>query len=282
MSAALAALLLLAPGEKAHWSEAHGVGVTLPGTWKIVARDEGDRAFVVDGPQLGPAVPRAVLWAAGDAAPGTLDEKAEALAEQVAKRKGWTVTAKVRKRIGPYPCVRIGMTFQEPGKAKGRARFTVALLGGRYYVLELSAAASHFPAQTFDRIEQSLDVKWGEAVWEGLSLSAPAGWTATQGGRGGAIEGPRRGEAPTLVLFKREDAAQGPPPETARPGPALRFLGEARETLVDEREIGGEPVRMLLFNAGGWTVVVRMPAAAWDDLFPVAEEIVRRAKLAGG
>ena len=113
-------------------------------------------------------------------------------------------------------------------------------------------------SQTFDRIEQSLQVKWGEAVWDGLALSAPAGWTAKEGGRGGAIEGPRRGEHPTIILLKREDAVEGPPPETARPGPKLRFLGEPRDTLVDEREIEGEPQRMLLFNAGGWTVAVRM------------------------
>lgn len=283
MAAALAALLLLAPGEKTHWSEAHGVGITLPGTWKILARDDGDRAFVVDGPQLGPAVPRAVLWRAGDASAGTLDAKADALAAQVAKREGWTLTAKVRKRIGPFPCVRIALAFQEPGKAKGRARFTVALLGGSYYVLELSAAASHFPAKTFDRIEQSLQVKWEDARWEsGLILSAPAAWKTTPGGDGGAIEGPRRGAQPTLVLLRKEDAVQGPPPETARPGPPLRFLGEARESLVDEREIEGEGQRMLLFHAEGWTVAVRMPVAAWDDFFPMAEEIVRRARLAGG
>ena len=280
MTAALLTLLLAAPGEKTHWSEAHGVGVALPGTWTIVAKDDGDRAFVVDGPQLGPGIPRAVLWYAGPAAARTLDDKAEQLRAQVSKREGWAITATVRKTVGPFPCVRMALTFREPGKAKGRARFTVALLGGNYYVLELSAAASHFPAKTFDRIEQSLQVKWQQETWEcGITLEAPPGWKLAEGGGGGAIEGPRRGRQPTLILLSKE-REMGPAPETARPGPKLRFHRELRETMIDERAIQDEEQRMLVLNAEGWTVVVRMPVDAWEDLFPVAEEIVRRAKLA--
>lgn len=277
--AALLALLLFAPGEKLHWSEAHGVGLMLPGTWKIVAHDDGDRAFVVDGPQLGPGVPRAVLWSAGAADRASLEETAVKLAEQI-QRRGWTVTTKVRKSIGPFPCVRMAIAFQEPGKAKGRARFTVALLGDRYFVLELSAAASHFPASVFDRMEQSLQVKWSATNFEGgLRFEVPPGWKVTGGAEGGVVEGPRRGQQPTLIFWKREDALARPPPE-AKPADAMRFLGKRHKTLVAERELRGEFVRMLAFHDGTWTIVVRMPRAAWDDLFPIAAAIVERAKLA--
>lgn len=257
-------VLVLAPASPKQWSEKHEVGVWIPKQWKIVARDRGDRAFVVEGPKLGPGVPRAVLWNAGAAA---LDEVAEGVAARVERRPGWKIVTRVRKRIGPFPCVRMGIRFVEKG-AKGRARVTVALLGRRAYVLELSAAAAHFPAATFDRIEQSLEVRWIEHKVGALTLRAPAGWER---------DGPRLVLPPgVMVGFEKQPELRAPP--GAKPGAKVEFLGGRRDTVVAEKGEGDERARLLLVHADGWTAAVILPVAQWDDLFPVAAAILESAR----
>jgi hypothetical protein len=256
-------VLLLAPAPPKQWSSKHEVGVWIPKQWKIVARDQGDRAFVVEGPKLGPGVPRAVLWNAG---PADLDQVAKAVAAKVERRPGWKIVTRARKRIGPFPCVRMGIRFLEDG-AKGRARVTVALLGHRAYVLELSAAAAHFPGATFDRIEQSLEVRWSEHELGALSVKAPAGWERD----GARLVLPPGG----MVGFEKEPELRKPP--ESKPGPRVTFLGGRRETVVAEKGKGKERARLLLVHAGGWTAAVILPVALWDDLFPVAEAILKTA-----
>lgn len=256
-------VLVLAPAAPKHWSAKHGVGIWIPKQWKIVARDQGERAFVVEGPKLGPGVPRAVLWNAG---PAQLGRVAKTVAAKIGRRPGWTIVTQVRKRIGPFPCVRMGIRFLEDG-AKGRARVTVALLGHRAYVLELSAAAAHFPGATFDRIEQSLEVRWNEHKVGALFVRAPAGWTR---------EGERLVLPPAgMIGFEKEPELRAPP--GAKPGPKVSFLGGRCATVVAEKGQGEERARLLLVHAEGWTAAVIFPVALWDDLFPVAEAILRTA-----
>lgn len=256
-------VLLLAPAAPKEWSARHGVGIWIPKQWKVVARDQGDRAFVFEGPKLGPGVPRAVLWNAG---PAVLSQVAKAVARKIERRPGWTIVARAKKRIGPFPCVRLGIRFVEDG-AKGRARVTVALLGHRAYVLELSAAAAHFPGATFDRIEQSLEVRWSEHEVGALSVKSPAGW---------ARDGERLVLPPAgMIGFEREPELRAPP--GAKPGPRVTFLGGRRTTLVAEKGQGEERARLLLVHADGWTAAVILPVALWDDLFPVVEAILKTA-----
>lgn len=266
LSVPLSLVLMLAPAAPKQWSEKHEVGVWIPKQWKIVARDRGDRAFVVEGPKLGPGVPRAVLWNAG---PAALDQVAKAVATKVERRAGWKIVTQVRKRIGPFPCVRMGIRFTEDG-AQGRARITVALLGHRAYVLELSAAASHFPGATFDRIEQSLEVRWIAHKVDALTFKAPAGWERD----GARLVLPPGG----MVGFEKEPELRAPP--DAKPGRKVSFLGQRRGTVVAEKGEGDERARLLLVHADGWTAAVILPAALWDDLFPVAEAILKTARVA--
>ena len=259
-------VLLLAPATPKQWSSKHGVGVWIPKQWQIVARDQGDRAFVVKGPKLGPGVPRAVLWNAG---PAALDQVAKAVAAKVERRPGWRIITQVRKRIGPFPCVRMGIRFSVADGAKGRARVTVALLGHRAYVLELSAAAAHFPGATFDRIEQSLEVRWSEHKLGALTIKAPAGW---------ARDGERLVLPPAgMIGFEKEPELRATP--KTKPGPIVSFLGQRRETVVAERGRGEERARLLLVHADGWTAAVILPVALWDDLFPVAQAILKTTRV---
>jgi len=269
--AALLLVLLLAPGEGMEWSEAHGIGIRIPEQWTIKERDREQRAFIVEGPQLGPGIPHLVVWNAGEGA-GTLAGKADAIVADLEKRAGWRVTARVKKRVGPWPAVRLGVRFLDDGR-KGQARVTVVRLGDRYVVLEMSAAASHFPAATYDRIESSLDVKWtAQALPGGLRTEVPAGWTAhVEEGRL-TVRAPFPA-GPACVLFL-EPAGKEAPGEA---GPKVRFLGQARATVQEEREVEGARVRMVRFAAEGWSAVVMMPVDRWEETFPVMEEILGRA-----
>jgi hypothetical protein len=207
-----------------------------------------------------------VLWNAG---PAALDQVAKAVAAKIGRRPGWTIVTQVRKRIGPFPCVRMGIRFSVADGARGRARVTVALLGRNAFVLELSAAAAHFPGATFDRIEQSLEVRWSEHELGGLTVKAPAGW-ARDGAR---LVLPPGG----MVGFEKEPELRAP--EKTKPGPKLSFLGQRRETVVAEKGEGEERARLLLVHADGWTAAIILPVALWDDLFPVTEAILKTAGI---
>jgi len=271
-------LLLLAPQGAKQWSKAHCVGVWIPPAWKIVERDQGPEAFLVIGPLLGAGIPRMVLTRVGDAQARSLGRVAAELERKVAGRPGWTKTASVRKRIGSFPAVRVGWRFKQ-GESGGRARFTVAMLGDAYFVLELSAAASHFPGATFDRIEASLEVHWTKRrLLGGLTVETPAGWSFERDSKGGTIRGPRMGLMPAMVGLAREQGAPVVPPG-AKPGPKLSFLGGMGESHDVERKLNGHKMRLRQIHVGNWTAAIILPVDAWDDLYPVTERILRSAKL---
>jgi len=266
--------LLLAPAGKKQWSEAFKVGLSIPSTWTIVARDTKDSAFVIDGPELGAATPRAVLKYGGGAGETSLDAFAKQLVEAVGKRDGWRIVASTRKRIGPYPCVRVGIAFVEDGNKKGRARFTVALLGGRFFVLELSAAASHFPGKQFDRIEASLEVPWNEHRLQGLVWKVPEGWNADAG----AIDAPPMGFGRCVLLVRRGAPPPKVPPDSVE-GPKMMFLGKKRPTQqAPDIRLEDGVARLVQLRVRDWSVAVMMPVAVWDDLFPMMEAVLASAK----
>ena len=92
--------LLLAPAGKKEWSPLHGIGFSIPPTWKIIERDKQHKAFVVEGPELGPGTPRIVIINAGPAAEVDLDKTADQVAKILAARPGFTVVARKRKVVG--------------------------------------------------------------------------------------------------------------------------------------------------------------------------------------
>jgi len=271
-------LLLLAPLGGKQWSKAHSVGIWIPSSWKIVKRDQGSEAFLVHGPRLGAGVPRLVLTRVADARTRTLGQVAADLERRVAKLPGWTRTVTVRKRIGAFPAVRVGWRFKEDD-LRGRARFTVVLLGNVYFVLELSAAAAHFPGATFDRIEASLEVPWTKRTLAGgLTLETPAGWPFEPDRKGGTIRGPRMGLMPAMVGLAREQGAPAAPPGS-KPGPKVSFLGTKRVSHDVERKMHGHPMRLRQVQAGDWSAAIILPVDSWDDLYPIAEKILTTAKL---
>jgi len=275
MAALLLSMILAAPADGRHWSEKHGVGLRVPDSWTILARDDGERAFVFEGPRLGPGVPRAVLWNGGAASEATLEQFTERLAERIRARPGWHITSTSRRDKDGFAAVRIAIRFAE-GDAKGRARFTVALLGGSFYVLEMSAAASHFPGAAFDRLERSLAVPAREEDFGGLVLDAPAGWKREQD----RLTGPALGVgASVLRVWRDEGGLRGP--EGAAEAAAVEFLGARRATLEADREGGeGRPaLRMRVVHAGGWSAMLLAPRAAWDDVLPAALGMLRSARV---
>ncbi|MGH7163504.1 MAG: hypothetical protein ACREID_08460 [Planctomycetota bacterium] len=268
----LVPVLVLGGAIHKEWSEKHGVGMSLPNTWRVVERDRGDLVFDIVGPKLGPSNPRARLLRAGGAAGAPLQEIVKRARHDVEGRDGWLITSQARRSVGAFPCVRMGVRF--PG---GRGRVTVALLGDAYYVLELSSAASHFPAATFDGMESSLGVAWREDKHpDGLVFKLPPGWSAQPHEEGGLrIEGPRREAGATFLLLQRDDAGR------EGDGAQVAFLGEKRKSHVEEREVDGVATRRLQVSGGGWTGQVLMPVEAWDDFYPVAEAILGTARAAG-
>jgi hypothetical protein len=261
-------LLLAAPPAKKHWAKV-GVGIRVPSTWEVV-EDKGD-AFVVKGPRLGKGHPRLALQRAGPANVD-LDAVAKKLVAEVTKRPSWAVTAKSAKRVGSWPALRVGFRFEEGG-TPGRARATIVMLGADYYVLEMSAPASHFPGSVFDRIEQSLEVKWDTHDVAGLAVAAPAAWQAKKEEASVRLLGPRG-------LQLAVERAPARPTEGLRSGPKVEFLGAKRGTFIIEREREGDGAqqRMLIMQEGTWAAVAIMPIAAWDDVFPLVEAVLARAK----
>jgi hypothetical protein len=265
---ALLLLLLGAPTGR-QWSEVHRVGLVLPATWKVVERDKENRAFVIEGPKLGPGTPRVVVWDGGPAGIA-LDKRATQMADLLKKRPGWKLVARQRKQVGPYPVVRFGLEFG-PEERRARARFSVLLMGDRFYLLEMSAAASHFPGKTFDKLEASLDRLWPERKVGALKLCGPDGWTFKPDGARCSFTGP----SVVVRLGPGEIGPDGVP--GAKAGPRLKFLGKTCPTHVAEREIDGEKIRWLHVAVSGHRAAVSAPVALWDDIFPQAEAILARA-----
>lgn len=275
-----AALLLLAPASGKQWSKQHSVGMVVPSGWEILERDKDRRAFVIDGPTLGPGRPRVVLWHVGRV-DAPLGDMADVFARKNLQRPGWRQTTKKRVRIGAFPAWRFGYAFTEKGNGKGRARVTVALLGARVFVLEMSAALSYFPSSVYDRMEQSLEVPHVERRLGGeeraLVLRVPDGWSlAVEGEDAWRVEGPSCGVG-RVVLFLSRGTDEGP--ALAGPGPAVTFLEKKRATDTAERDLEDDlRIRMLRVRAEGWTAVAMMPLPLWEDLFPVVEQMLAGAK----
>ncbi len=280
MSRLLLLALLAAPEGGRIWSDAHGVGVTLPRTWTVKARDREGTIVEADGPPLGRAIPHLVLRDAGAANGETVMALAKRLADGLAQRPGWRITAMPRTRIGAFPAVRVGISMAVDG-TRARARFTVALLGGRYVTLELSAAASHFPGATFDAVEQSLEVKWEERKLPGgVLLHLPPGWMGEGSGEGVRVHAPRIGDAPSLLFLAPDGGKEALPPEGAQPGPKVSMFGKRHPGFVGSREEEGRVLRLCWVHAEGWTGVFIGPESAWEDLFPTAEAILDRLRAA--
>ncbi|MHC4222889.1 MAG: hypothetical protein ACYSX0_07560 [Planctomycetota bacterium] len=279
MGASLLLLLLFAPGARKEWSKTYPVGIRIPSTWKVLERDQGDKLLVVDGPRLGAGIPRAVLWRLPPKADEIgLDAVTTALREQMRSRAGTRITSVTRKRIGAFPCVRFGLLMGAKG---ARARFTVALMGDAFYALELSAAASHFPARTFDQMEQSLEVRWTEQEpVKGLKLKLPPGWKLkVEDKERWSVDAPRLGVGRSVLKVGRGE----PPPDWRKrfsgAGPKLKFLGASRETMRADMQVPGRPkVRMLYLEGEGWSVVAMVPAPVWEDVFPTMETVLETVR----
>ena len=273
--------LLFAAPSKIEWSKAHGIGIVVPNSWTILERDKEQAAFVVQGPKLSGSQPRLVVWNGGGAGDRTLKQITEALDGQIRKRSGWTRTAMVKHEVGKWPAMRLGYSFHEKGKPRGRGRVSVILYGGNVYVLEMGAAARGFPAASFDQIERSLEVK-GEAfkLVEDATVDVPPGWTAKKTDTGLVAQGPRNAVVHLVREGSRDDSEGPPPPPEAVLDGKLNYLGGRYPRYTAKREINGVEVRMAWLRHDGWTAVVMMPAAAWDELAPGAEAILASLKLA--
>jgi hypothetical protein len=269
-------LLLLAPASRVQWSETHGVGISVPQGWKVLQRDRGDTSFVIEGPVLGEGIPHVEIHRVAPAGGDDLASVTTKLLEGVTKRPGWTVTARKKKRIGPWPAERVGLAFSKDG-IRGRARFTVALIGAHYFALEMSASAKGFPGGTFDRMEQSLQTRWTKRSVAGLgAVEVPAGWRVEQDGKTLEIVAPAMGKRPCRLRIG--PAPRGPPrTEGTKAGPRLRLLGKVRKTLETEKAVLGN-VRAVLVRAEGWQAVLFLADTSRDDLLPVFAEILDRVR----
>jgi hypothetical protein len=265
----LFALLLLSP----EWSTAHRIGVSIPKTWTVVKRDDGKRAFVVEGPMLGDGKPRLVIWNMGPPGKRSLKQMANSFDDTLRKRAGWTRTALVDHKVGPWPAKRIGYSFHDKGKAKGRARVSVIMYGGQILVMEMSGSARGFPAATFDRIEKSIEMRWEEVeLPRKATVRIPPGWRVLKTERGVRVVGPQD----ALVILQQDEGA---PPEEVKDGGELVFLGEKRPVKTAIRQMRGEDVQLRWLHHGGWTAVIVLPVKAWPDAGPGARAIVAGLKL---
>jgi len=271
-------LLLAAPTRK-EWSEAHGVGIVVPNSWTILERDKGQRAFVLQGPKLSGSQPRLVIWRGGGPGDRTLKQTTKKLDAQIRKRTGWTRTAMAAHKVGRWPAIRLGYSFQEDGKPRGRGRVSVVLYGGNVYMLEMGAAARGFPAATFDQIERSLEVK-GEAftLVEDATVQVPPGWQAKRTETGLVAQGPRRAMVRLIREGSRDNSEQPPPPENKLDG-TFGFQGKRHPKYTATRKINDVEVQMAWLRHNGWSAVVMMPVAAWDEIGPGAEALLESLKL---
>jgi len=266
--------LLLAAPTKKQWSEAHGIGIVVPNSWKILQRDQGPRAFIVEGPKLGAGKPRLVVWNGGGAGERTLKKIAEEFDAQIRKRPGWSRSAMVPHKVDRWPAMRMGYSFQEQGKAKGRARVSVILYGGNVLIVEMSAAARGFPAATFDRIERSLEMRARKFTLDKeTSVSVLPGWVGKKTKSGFFAQGPRNAGIQLYRKGTEGDRHIRPPPEAKLDG-KMGFFGQRLPRYTATRRIQGVPIRMAWLHHRGWTAVVMMPAAAWDEVAPGAEAIL--------
>jgi len=277
--ALLCLLLVFAAPSKKQWSKAHGIGVTFPNSWKILERDKGKRAFVVEGPTLGAGNPRLVIWNGGPLGASTLADIAKGFDQQVSKRPGWTRTAMADHKVGKWKAIRIGYSFQEAGKAKGRARISVILYGGQIYIVEMSAAARGFPAATFDSVERSIEGRHTELkLVESATASAPPGWKAQQTETGMTAVGPHGAIVHLVREGSRDDAENSPPPQF-KPQGKLRFLRARRSAFGGTHQGKDRIMRGAWVRHNGWTAIIIMADSAWDEVVPGAAAILASLKL---
>ncbi len=95
------------------------------------------------------------------------------------------------------------------------------------------------------------------------------------------------GKRPTMIVLERLPEGVEPPGSVGKAGKTLRFLGVRRKTRHVEKKQGDETLLMVSFHAPplipekgrprpGWSGGVLMPAAASEDLLPVAAGILER------
>ena len=272
----LALVILLAATTRVQWSETHEIGISVPQGWKVLQRDRGDTSFVIEGPVLGAGIPHVEIHRVASADAGDLAAVTTKLLEGLAKRPGWTMTARKKKRIGPWPAERVGLSFTKDG-IRGRARFTVAWIGSHYFALEMSASAKGFPGGTFDRMEQSLQTRWRKWTVAALgSVEVPAGWTVERDGTALEIAAPGIGATPARL---RIGPAPEAPPRTdgTKAGPKLKMLGKTRATL-ETKEPVTDDVRAVLVRAEGWQAVLFLADTSRNDVLPVMAEILDRVR----
>jgi len=273
----LLVLLLLAGTAEKAWSEKHQVGITVPANWTLKASEKDKQVFLIEGPKLGGAVPRAVLTALGPV-PVPLADIADAQKKRLQSRPGWSIVATVRKELDGIPCIRLGAKIRVE-EQNSRGRVTFIRLGEHVFAFEMSADRSHFPAIAFDRMELSLHTKTRKVKAPGdLELTLPTGWkeqTITFGQDAEpalSLDGPL-GVKAFFILGNGEPTA----PE-AKPGPALRFLKKKAATTMQERDVGETRIRLAEAKSAGYSIAVTMPVDLWDDMFPVFARIVSQAR----
>ena len=285
--AALALILMLAGGKAALWSDKHGVGLRAPGGWELEEGKKKGEVALIRGPELGGVRPYGVLRDLG-ASPMTLEVMADKVAAAFGAAEGRTVTAQKRKQLGAFPAVRFGLSVKQDG-GKGRGRLTVVRMGDKFFSLELSAISGKFPAGAYDIIESSIHVKWTKhKTTAGLQLEAPPGWALREDTQQVvALVGPVVGKRPTMIVLDRLPHGVEPPQTAGKQGKALRFLGVRRKTRHVEKQQGDDLLLMVTFLVParttekrgalpGWSCGVLMPAAASEDVLPVAAGILER------
>lgn len=271
MASTVFALLLLAPSTK-EWSKAHDLAIDVPRSWTILKRDDGAKAFVLEGPVLGNGKPRLVVWNMGEPGRRSLDDIARSFDEQIRKRAGWKRTAFADHEAGPWKAKRLGYSFTDETGSRGRARVSVILFGGKVFVLEMSGASSGFPGTTFDRVEKSLEARWTKVDLQGAKARVPPGWRVLETENGVRAAGPRD----ALVVLQRDGGER--PPGVERDG-ELAFLGENRPVFAVTREMKGEKIRLRWLHHEGWTGVVILPEEAWGEVGPAARAILASLEL---
>ena len=110
-----------------------------------------------------------------------------------------------------------------------------------------------------------------------MMLETPPGWDVEARGVV-RLTGPIVGRGPAVMILSHKslEVLGG---LKGKEGPQVLFLEKKRPTVLTEEKIEKFVIRMLHFDADGYEVRLMMPAAAWDDLFPIAAGILKSARL---
>ena len=111
----------------------------------------------------------------------------------------------------------------------------------------------------------------------GLMLETPPGWEVEARGVV-RLTGPIIGRGPAVMILshKSVEVLGG---LKGKEGPKVLFLKKRRPTVLAEEKIEKFVIRMLHFDGDGYEVRIMMPAASWEDLFPIVAGILKSARL---